>query len=304
MSLNIAFMGTPQFAIPTLKKILLTSHSVKAVYSQPPRKSNRGMKLEKSPIHVLAEENNLSVRTPNSLEEDFDYFQQLNVDLVVVVAYGQIISKQFLQLPKYGFLNVHASLLPKWRGAAPIQRSVMAQDSATGISIMKIEEQLDSGPVLLVESMKLNLSTTSGEVENYLSNIGGDKILEAIQLIEEGKARFIPQEEDKATYAKKIKKEDEIIHWNKPAKEIIAQIHGLNPRPGACFTYKEEKIKIWKAEYVAKNDKPGLVMDNQLCISCGEGALKILEIQRPGKKIQQTKDFLLGFTIPQNTQLN
>jgi len=304
MSLNIAFMGTPQFAIPTLKKILLTSHSVKAVYSQPPRKSNRGMKLEKSPIHVLAEENNLSVRTPNSLEEDFDYFQQLNVDLVVVVAYGQIISKQFLQLPKYGFLNVHASLLPKWRGAAPIQRSVMAQDSATGISIMKIEEQLDSGPVLLVESMKLNLSTTSGEVENYLSNIGGDKILEAIQLIEEGKARFIPQEEDKATYAKKIKKEDEIIHWNKSAKEIIAQIHGLNPRPGACFTYKEEKIKIWKAEYVAKNDKPGLVMDNQLCISCGEGALKILEIQRPGKKIQQTKDFLLGFTIPQNTQLN
>jgi methionyl-tRNA formyltransferase len=304
MSLNIAFMGTPQFAVPTLKKILLTSHSVKAVYSQPPRKSNRGMKLEKSPIHVLAEENNLSVRTPNSLEEDFDYFQQLNVDLVVVVAYGQIISKQFLQLPKYGFLNVHASLLPKWRGAAPIQRSVMAQDSATGISIMKIEEQLDSGPVLLVESMKLNLSTTSGEVENYLSNIGGDKILEAIQLIEEGKARFIPQEEDKATYAKKIKKEDEIIHWNKPAKEIIAQIHGLNPRPGACFTYKEEKIKIWKAEYVAKNNKPGLVMDNQLCISCGEGALKILEIQRPGKKIQQTKDFLLGFTIPQNTQLN
>ena len=304
MSLNIAFMGTPQFAVPTLKKILLTSHSVKAVYSQPPRKSNRGMKLEKSPIHVLAEENNLSVRTPNSLEEDFDYFQQLNVDLVVVVAYGQIISKQFLQLPKYGFLNVHASLLPKWRGAAPIQRSVMAQDSATGISIMKIEEQLDSGPVLLVESMKLNLSTTSGEVENYLSNIGGDKILEAIQLIEEGKARFILQEEDKATYAKKIKKEDEIIHWNKPAKEIIAQIHGLNPRPGAYFTYKEEKIKIWKAEYVAKNDKPGLVMDNQLCISCGEGALKILEIQRPGKKIQQTKDFLLGFTIPQNTQLN
>ena len=304
MSLNIAFMGTPQFAVPTLKKILLTSHSVKAVYSQPPRKSNRGMKLEKSPIHVLAEENNLSVRTPNSLEEDFDYFQQLNVDLVVVVAYGQIISKQFLQLPKYGFLNVHASLLPKWRGAAPIQRSVMAQDSATGISIMKIEEQLDSGPVLLVESMKLNLSTTSGEVENYLSNIGGDKILEAIQLIEEGKARFIPQEEDKATYAKKIKKEDEIIHWNKSAKEIIAQIHGLNPRPGACFTYKEEKIKIWKAEYIAKNDKPGLVMDNQLCISCGEGALKILEVQRPGKKIQQTKDFLLGFTIPQNTQLN
>ncbi len=304
MALNIAFMGTPQFAVPALKKILLTSHNIKAVYSQPPRKSNRGMQVEKSPVHLLAEENNILVRTPNSLAEDFDFFRQLQVDLVIVVAYGQIISKQFLQLPKYGFLNIHASLLPKWRGAAPIQRSVMAQDSVTGISIMKIEEKLDSGPVLLVEEMKINLTTTSGIVEKYLADVGGDKIIEAIQMIEEGKAVFVPQDDNLATYAKKIKKEDEIIDWHKPAKEIIAQIHGLNPRPGAFFTFQNEKIKIWRAEYVEKSDKPGLVLDDQLCISCGMGSLQILEIQRPGKKIQKTKDFLLGYIIPKNTQLH
>ena len=304
MALNIAFMGTPQFAVPALKKILLTSHNIKAVYSQPPRKSNRGMQVEKSPVHLLAEENNILVRTPNSLAEDFDFFRQLQVDLVIVVAYGQIISKQFLQLPKYGFLNIHASLLPKWRGAAPIQRSVMAQDSVTGISIMKIEEKLDSGPVLLVEEMKINLTTTSGMVEKYLADVGGDKIIEAIQMIEEGKAVFVPQDDNLATYAKKIKKEDETIDWHKPAKEIIAQIHGLNPRPGAFFTFQNEKIKIWRAEYVEKSDKPGLVLDDQLCISCGMGSLQILEIQRPGKKIQKTKDFLLGYTITKNTQLH
>lgn len=291
MALNIAFMGTPQFAVPALKKILLTSHNIKAVYSQPPRKSNRGMQVEKSPIHLIAEENNILVRTPNSLAEDFDFFRQLQVDLVIVVAYGQIISKEFLQLPKHGFLNIHASLLPKWRGAAPIQRSVMAQDSVTGISIMKIEEKLDSGPVLLVEEMKINLTTTSGMVEKYLADVGGDKIIEAIQMIEEGKAVFVPQDDNLATYAKKIKKEDETIDWHKPAKEIIAQIHGLNPRPGAFFTFQNEKIKIWRAEYVEKSDKPGLVLDDQLCISCGMGSLQILEIQRQAKKFKKLKIF-------------
>lgn len=304
MSFNIVFMGTPDFAVPTLEQLSKSNVTIKQVYSQPPKKSNRGMKLEKSPVQLFAEKNNLNVRTPNKLHDDFAFFQSLHIDLVIVVAYGQIISKEFLQLSKHGFLNIHASILPKWRGAAPIQRSIMAQDSYTGISIMKIEEQLDAGPVLLTETINLNLDSTAGEIETKLAQLGASKIVEAINLIQQHKANFIKQNDDQSTYAKKIKKEDEIIHWNKSAKEIIAQIHGLNPRPGACFTYKEEKIKIWKAEYVAKNDKPGLVMDNQLCISCGEGALKILEIQRPGKKIQQTKDFLLGFTIPQNTQLN
>ena len=247
--------------------------------------------MKKVLVHLLAEENNILVRTPNTLAEDFDFFRQLQVDLVIVVAYGQIISKNFYNYLNHGFLNIHASLLPKWRGAAPIQRSVMAQDSVTGISIMKIEEKLDSGPVLLVEEMKINLTTTSGMVEKYLADVGGDKIIEAIQMIEEGKAVFVPQDDNLATYAKKIKKEDEIIDWHKPAKEIIAQIHGLNPRPGAFFTFQNEKIKIWRAEYVEKSDKPGLVLDDQLCISCGMGSFKYLKFKDQAKKFKKLKIF-------------
>ena len=206
MSLNIVFMGTPEFAVPSLENIIKSKHVIKAVYSQPPRKSNRGMKIKKSPIQGLAEKNQLMVRIPDSIEKDFEFLKNLNIDLVIVVAYGQIISKQLLKLSKYGFLNIHASILPKWRGAAPIQRSIMAQDNTTGISIMKIEEKLDSGPILLVEKIKLESQATSGKVEKYLSVIGGKKILEAIQFMEDKKANFIQQEHNKATYAKKNKK--------------------------------------------------------------------------------------------------
>ena len=187
MSLNIVFMGTPSFAVPTLEKLSQSNYLIKQVYSQPPKKSNRGMKLEKSPVHIFAETNHLPIRTPNKLQEDFDFFKSLEVDLVIVVAYGQIISKEFLSLSKHGFLNIHASILPKWRGAAPIQRSIMAQDAFTGISIMKIEEQLDAGPVLLTEKINLDLTSTAGEVENKLADIGANKIIEAINLIQNNK---------------------------------------------------------------------------------------------------------------------
>ena len=258
MSFNIVFMGTPNFAVPTLDKLHQNNYQIKQVYSQPPRQSNRGMKLEKTPVHIFAENINLSVRTPNKLMEDFDFFKSLKVDLVIVVAYGQIISKEFLSIPKYGFLNIHASILPKWRGAAPIQRSIMAQDSFTGISIMKIEEQLDAGPVLLTEKIDLNLTCTAGEVESKLSYMGADKIVEAIHLIQNNKAQFVAQNDKESTYAKKIKKEDEKINWNDDAKKIIAQIHGLNPRPGAYFEYKGEKIKVWKSIYSEQGGDTGL----------------------------------------------
>ncbi len=176
-------MGTPDFALPTLAKISQSLLTIKQVYSQPPKKSNRGMKLEKSPIHMFAENNNLPVRTPNRLQDDYDFFKSLNIDLAIVVAYGQIISKEFLQLSKHGFLNIHASILPNWRGAAPIQRSIMSQDLFTGISIMKIVEKLDSGPVLLTEKINLNLNSTAGEVESQLAILGANKITEAIDLI-------------------------------------------------------------------------------------------------------------------------
>ena len=304
MEFNIVFMGTPAFAVPTLEKISNSQLVIKQVYSQPPKQSNRGMKIEKSPVHIFAEKNNLSIRTPGKLQDDFDFFKSLNIDLVIVVAYGQIISKEFLQLSKYGFLNIHASVLPKWRGAAPIQRSVMAQDSFTGISIMKIEEKLDAGPVLMVEKINLDLHKTAGEAEHKLAKIGADKILEAIDLIRNNQANFIPQNDLEATYAKKIKKEDEKIEWNQDARKIIAQIHGLNPRPGAYFEHKGEKIKIWRATHSEETGKPGLVINSSLQVACGTASIKIEEIQRPGKKIQKTKEFLLGFSIPNNTQLD
>jgi len=304
MALKVVFMGTPQFAVPALKKICESEMDIVAVYSQPPRKSNRGMKIEKSPVHEFADDNNLNIRTPSKLDGDWEYFKSLKFDLAIVVAYGQIISKNFLELPEHGFLNIHASILPKWRGAAPIQRSIMEQDTFTGISIMQIEEQLDAGPVLIKQEIELNENSTTGQVEQRLSEIGADKILEAIYLIEKKEAVYIPQDHNAATYAKKIKKEDEVIDWTRDAKVIIAQINGLNPRPGAWFEYRGEKIKIWKASHGSGDGEPGTVMNDHLQIACGKGSISVEEIQRPGKKIQPIKIFLLGFAIPESTQLN
>ena len=304
MALKVVFMGTPQFAVPALKKICESEMDIVDVYSQPPRKSNRGMKIEKSPVHEFADDNNLNIRTPSKLDGDWEYFKSLKFDLAIVVAYGQIISKIFLELPEHGFLNIHASILPKWRGAAPIQRSIMEQDTFTGISIMQIEEQLDAGPVLIKQEIELNESSTAGQVEQSLSEIGADKILEAIYLIEKKEAVYAPQDHNAATYAKKIKKEDEVIDWTRDAKVIIAQINGLNPRPGACFEYKGEKIKIWKASHGSGDGEPGTVMNDHLQIACGKGSISVEEIQRPGKKIQPIKIFLLGFAIPESAQLN
>jgi len=304
MTLKIIFMGTPHFAVPALKKIYESKIDLVAVYSQPPRKSNRGMKIEKSPVHEFADNNNLNIRIPSKLDNDWEYFKSLSFDLAIVVAYGQIISKNFLELSKYGFLNIHASILPKWRGAAPIQRSIMEQDTFTGISIMKIEEKLDAGPVLIKQEIELNETSTAGQVEQSLSEIGANKILEAIRLVEKKETVYIPQDDNAATYAKKIKKEDEAIEWNSDAKAIIAQINGLNPRPGAYFEYKGEKIKIWKARYSNQDGEPGLVINDHLQIACGKGSILVEEVQRPGKKIQPTKIFLLGFSIPEFTKLN
>jgi methionyl-tRNA formyltransferase len=257
-------------------------------------------------ISLLCIHNRLEnlIRTPSKLDDDWEYFKSLKFDLAIVVAYGQIISKNFLELPEHGFLNIHASILPKWRGAAPIQRSIMEQDTFTGISIMQIEEQLDAGPVLIKQEIELNENSTAGQVEQSLSEIGADKILEAIYLIEKKEAVYTPQDHNAATYAKKIKKEDEVIDWTRDAKVIIAQINGLNPRPGACFEYKGEKIKIWKASHGSGDGEPGTVMNDHLQIACGKGSISVEEIQRPGKKIQPIKIFLLGFAIPESTQLN
>jgi methionyl-tRNA formyltransferase len=305
MTLKIIFMGTPNFAVPTLEKILKNNFNVIAVYTQPPSPSNRGLKIEKSPVHLVAEQHNLKVYSPKSLktEEEFKIFKELKADIAVVVAYGQIIPENYLNLSKYGFINIHASLLPKWRGAAPIQRAIMNNDQDTGVSIMKIEKGLDTGPVLLQSKIKIDNEINTGQLTEKLSTLGAEQLLKALDLIKNEKAVFTKQNDSIATLAKKITKLDEEIDWKKDANEIVRKINGLSPKPGANFNLNNEKIKILKAKEVKIQGKAGMTLDDNLLIGCKNNAIQVEEIQRPGKKVQQVKEFLLGFKIQKNTKL-
>ena len=305
MSQKIVFMGTPEFSVPTLESLVNSNHKVLAVYSQPASKANRGQKLIPSRVEVFAKENSLNLRTPDSLDnnQEYNYLKKLEPDIVVVIAYGKIIPKKFLNLSKYGFVNVHASLLPKWRGAAPIQRSIMNLDNQTGISIMKIVEELDAGPVMHQDKIQINENVDALTLSKVLSKLGAKSIINAIDEIVEGKARFQEQNHSKATYAKKILKTEGRINWNQSAKKVLAKINGLNPNPGAWFEYKNERFKVWKAEIVNKNSDSGKTVDDQLTIACNEQSIKILEIQKEGKSRQLTDQFLLGNKIKEGTNI-
>ena len=299
MSQKIVFMGTPEFSIPTLESLINSNHKILAVYSQPASKANRGQKTIPSEVEVLAKEHSLNLRTPNSLDnhEEYNYLKKLEPDIVVVIAYGKIIPKKFLDLSKYGFINVHASLLPKWRGAAPIQRSIMNLDNQTGISIMKIVEELDAGPVMHQDKIQINENVDALTLSKVLSKLGAKSIINAIDKIEKGEATFTEQDHGKATYAKKILKTEGRINWNENAKKVLAKINGLNPNPGAWFEYKNERLKVWKAEIVNQNSNAGKITDDRLTIACKEQSIKILEIQKEGKSRQLTDHFLLGNEI-------
>ena len=305
MSQKIVFMGTPEFSVPTLESLVNSDHKVLAVYSQPASKANRGQKIIPSRVEVFAKENSLNLRTPDSLDNDqeYNYLKKLEPDIVVVIAYGKIIPKKFLNLSKYGFVNVHASLLPKWRGAAPIQRSIMNLDNETGISIMKIVEELDAGPVMHQDKIQINENVDSLTLSKVLSKLGAKSIINAIDEIVKGKARFQEQNHSKATYAKKILKTEGRINWNQSAKKVLAKINGLNPNPGAWFEYKNERFKVWKAEIVDKNSDAGKTVDDQLTIACNEQSIKILEIQKEGKSRQLASQFLLGNEIKEDTNI-
>ena len=305
MSQKIVFMGTPEFSVPTLESLVNSNHKVLAVYSQPASKANRGQKLIPSRVEVFAKENSLNLRTPDSLDnnQEYNYLKKLEPDIVVVIAYGKIIPKKFLNLSKYGFVNVHASLLPKWRGAAPIQRSIMNLDNQTGISIMKIVEELDAGPVMHQDKIQINENVDALTLSRVLSKLGAKSIINAIDEIVKGKARFQEQNHSKATYAKKILKNEGRINWNQSAKKVLAKINGLNPNPGAWFEYKNERFKVWKAEIVNKNSDSGKTVDDQLTIACNEQSIKILEIQKEGKSRQLTDQFLLGNKIKEGTNI-
>ena len=294
-------MGTPIFAVPILKSLYQNGYPISNVYTQPPQKSQRGQRINKSPVQSISETLNLEFRTPKYLKnnhEEFEYFKTINADLAIVVAYGQIIPKEFLSLTKKGFINIHASLLPRWRGAAPIQRSIMNLDKEVGISIMKIAEQLDTGPVCNTYKLNLENNLNASDVSDKLSSIAAEKILNNIDDILEDKANFIDQDHSKATYASKIQKAEGKINWNEDAKKINGKINGLYPVPGAFFIYKGERYKILKAEIGNGIGNPGEVVTDYLEVCCGDKqSIKIKEIQRQGKKPQNIGEFMLGSQI-------
>ena len=294
-------MGTPMFAVPILKSLYQNGYPISDVYTQPPQKSQRGQRINKSPIQGIAETLNLEFRTPKSLKnnnEEFEYFKSINADLAVVVAYGQIIPKEFLNLTKKGFINIHASILPAWRGAAPIQRSIMNLDKETGITIMKIAEQLDTGPICNTYKINLENNLNAQDISEQLSSLAAEKILDNIDNILDDKAKFIEQNHAQATYASKIQKLEGKINWDENALNIIGKINGLYPVPGAFFIFKGERYKILKADIGNGIGNPGEVVSDYLEVACGNAqSIKIKEIQRQGKKPQNIGEFMLGSQI-------
>jgi len=304
---KIVFMGTPDFSVPIMKSLYQNGYPISAVYTQPAKKSMRGQKINISPIQKLAENFNLNIRNPNFLSqngEELKYFKSLSADIVIVVAYGQLIPKEFLNLSKNGFINIHASLLPKWRGAAPIQRAIMNLEEVTGISIMKIVEKLDAGPTMLKKEIKLNNEMNAEDVSNQLSKIGSEIISDCLDLIEISKAKFVEQDHSKATYAKKINKDEGKIIWKEDAQKIIAKINGLYPNPGAWFLFQGERYKVLKATLSDLKGQPGTVLDANLTIACENKSITIQEIQRQGKSKQKTAEFLLGSKIKKDLLLS
>tara|TARA_B100000965_G_scaffold1357_1_gene1066 strand:+ start:69 stop:992 length:924 start_codon:yes stop_codon:yes gene_type:complete len=303
---KIVFMGTSHFAVPILKSLYQNGYPISVVYTQPPKKSNRGQKLNKSPINLFSENISLEVRTPQTLKfnnQEELYLSKLQPDLILVVSYGQIIPKNILKIPKKGFLNVHASLLPRWRGAAPIQRSIMNLDKETGISIMKINENLDEGPVCNQFSLKISEKMNSEELSEKLSSLASEKILDVLDNIYEEKIKFLDQDHSKATYAKKIKKIEGKIDWNENADKIIGKINGLYPYPGAFFLFNGERYKILKAEKSHTNGTAGNIISEDFEICCGKESIKVLTIQREGKRAQKINEFLLGSQIKKGTNI-
>tara|TARA_B100000287_G_scaffold433179_1_gene494283 strand:- start:2232 stop:3161 length:930 start_codon:yes stop_codon:yes gene_type:complete len=304
---KIVFMGTPLFAVPILKSLYQNGFPISVVYTQPPQKSKRGQQVNRSPVQSMSEVLNIEFRTPQTLKnnnEEYEYLKKLDADIAIVVAYGQIIPPEILKLTKKGFINIHASLLPKWRGAAPIQRAIINLDKLTGISIMKINENLDSGPVCNSYKVDILNNENAEEISNKLSSLAAEKILENLDDIFGDKANFIEQDHSQATYAKKINKLEGKINWNEKSMAIIGKINGLYPNPGAWFIFKGERYKILKAIISEKEGEPGIVLDDYLEIACNDKSIKILEIQREGKRQQKIEEFVLGSKIKKGSNLN
>ena len=299
MALRLAFMGTPGFSVAQLAQLISAGHEIAAVYSQPPRPSGRGHAETKSAVHDFAEKNGIPVRTPKSLRnaEAQAEFAALELDAAVVVAYGLILPKPILDAPRLGCINIHASLLPRWRGAAPIQRAIMAGDAETGVMTMQMDEGLDTGPVLMAERIAITPDMTAGQLHDALSPLGADLIVRTMAALERGTIMAQPQAEDGTTYAAKISKDESRLDWARPADELRNRIRGLAPSPGAWADIKGERIKILKASIADGAGAPGAVLDDRLTIACGEGALRLETLQRPGRGPMAADDLLRGFAV-------
>jgi len=299
MTFKILFMGTPVFAVPILKSIHQSNHKILEVYTQPPKKKNRGQKISFSPVYEYSNKINIPTRYPSTLEsdEELEHIKKMKPDISVVVAYGKILPKKFLNLENTMFINIHASLLPKWRGAAPIQRAIMNSDKETGISIMKVEPKLDTGPILMQSKIEITKEINYEELSSKMSKLGAKLILEALDLIKNGKAKFITQNDKDATYAKKIEKTESKINWNLEAKKIVAKINALHPNPGSWFQLKGLRIKVIKAIEIKAKGKPGELINENLTIACFQNAIKILELKKEGKKKMTAAEFLRGHKI-------
>ncbi|PVM72988.1 methionyl-tRNA formyltransferase [Caulobacter radicis] len=311
--MRIAFLGTPDFAVACLAELVASGHEIACVYSQPPAPRGRGQELKPSPVHAFAKGLGLPVRTPVSMKtaEEIEAFKALDLDAAVVVAFGQILVKDVLDAPKLGCFNLHASLLPRWRGAAPIQRAIMAGDPVTGVQVMRMSEGLDEGPVLLSESVRIDALDTVASLHDRLAAVGARLLPVALAAIERGGAVETPQSEDGVTYAKKIKPAEARIDWTRPAAEVDRHIRGLSPFPGAWFEAPSDKgpvrVKalLSKVEDAANHDggAAGTVLDDALLIACGEGAVRLLKAQREGKGVQETEVFVRGFPLAAGTVL-
>ena len=298
--LRIIFMGTPDFAVPTLAAILAAGHEVVAVYTQPPRAAGRGMALRKSAVHEIAESKGITVLTPERLKsaEEQERFSAFNADAAVVVAYGLILPRSILEAPRFGCLNLHASLLPRWRGAAPMQRAIMAGDKETGVSVMRMEEGLDTGPVCLERRLPIDPDVTVEQLHDELSGIGAQSMVQALGELEIGTLDCRPQSADGVTYAKKIDAADARIDWSLSARDVHNLIRGLSPHPGAWFELtlngKRERIKVLRSKLTEGSGQPGTALDGRLTIACGAKAVRLIEVQRAGKRPMSADDFLRG----------
>jgi methionyl-tRNA formyltransferase len=303
--MRLVFMGTPAFAVPTLTWLIEAGHEIAAVYTQPPRPAGRGRRLRPSPVQQVAEVRGLPVRCPERLRDPADQaaFAALETDAAVVVAYGLILPKAILDAPRLGCINLHASLLPRWRGAAPIQRAIMAGDAETGICAMLMEPGLDTGPVLRCITTPIGATETAGNLADRLADLGAPLIGQALSGLDAGTLHAVPQPEEGVIYAHKIDKAEARIDWSRPATAIAAQIRGLNPAPGAFTHLAGERLKIWAATPVGGNGAPGTTLDDSLTVACGRGALRLERVQREGRPAVDRSALLAGLPVPAGTQL-